>query len=831
MTIEGLRQGDAELLAAFRGGDTQCFESLYDRQAAAALVVARQYTDSGADAEDVVADAFTAVYSALRRGRGPTEAFRAYLFTVVRRVAALHRTQGRRVLATDDVTTLEVGVPAAGADEPALAGFESSVVAKAFASLPERWQLVLWHSEVEGATPAQIAPLLGLSANSTAALAYRAREGLRQAYLSEHLAGSLDERCRPTADNLGAYVRGGLGARASRKVAAHLDECVRCTALLAELGDVSHEMRGVIAPLVLGIAGLGALGQSLPIGGGLSALAWTGAGAASAVGAATGAGALGSWSTAGSVTGAGATSGSAAGVTAGAGGASVGLTATTSGAATLVASIPPAVTAAATAAAVVVAGAVVVVTQLFGQAPLDIQASPAEPSASVQPTSEEEPGATLDDVLAPEVSIDWSGSVLDLQAGRSGQDLRLAVQNTGDLAAADLTATVYLPDGMTFDATVDVSGVAAGGYSLPRSTSWGCVGTSSQEATCTLSRLDPETASTLNLQVTVTEAYTDDSGEIEILLSGAALDEVEVLAVPVTVRAAPERIVVQPQPPAQTPPLLLVAGRDRPLTIDVSSLDGMTAGRATALVDLPRGVRQVGRSPEGWRCVTNHRAVLACTSTAGRHGSITPLDLTLRVDPAAASGSGNLTVRAQASRSGGAITIPYTLVQPARLSLELPSRVVASASSGATDLPVTVTNTGELDSAPVSLRLSLPRGVTLDGAAHGDWSCAVSASSSSTLATSSSSTTTVQCDLGELAAGASTSATLRLTARPGASGTVSVLARAGDADTGTASSVVSAPAQTGASHGSTARPSASTVRPGTNDLGPMTSTDQRRGRR
>jgi len=79
------------------------------------------------------------------------------------------------------------GVPFA---DPAVADLERTIVARAFASLPERWQAVLWHTEIEGARPADMAPLLGLTANSVAALAYRAREGLRQAYLQMHLSGA-----------------------------------------------------------------------------------------------------------------------------------------------------------------------------------------------------------------------------------------------------------------------------------------------------------------------------------------------------------------------------------------------------------------------------------------------------------------------------------------------------------------------------------------------------------------------------------------------------------------------------------------------------------------
>ncbi|OZB50333.1 MAG: hypothetical protein B7X40_02670, partial [Cellulomonas sp. 14-74-6] len=299
-------RSDAALIAASRTRDAAAFGALYERHAGAALVVARQHTDSAADAEDVVADAFTAVWGALQRGSGPTEAFRAYLFTVVRRVAAARRDAGRRTQATDDVAVLEAGaLPEADAAEPALAGLERGLVARAFASLPERWQAVLWHSEVEGLQPAQIAPLLGLTANSTAALAYRAREGLRQAYLQQHLNEPHSEACRAVSGKLGGYVRGGLGARDTKAVEAHLDECGRCRGLVLELGDVSHGMRGVVAPLVLGLAGLGALGHALPIGGGLAAgvasltagptgaAAGGGAGAGAAAGGAGGAGAGG----------------------------------------------------------------------------------------------------------------------------------------------------------------------------------------------------------------------------------------------------------------------------------------------------------------------------------------------------------------------------------------------------------------------------------------------------------------------------------------------------------------------------------------------------------
>ena len=51
--------------------------------------------------------------------------------------------------------------------------------------------MVLWHTAVEGETPAQLAPRLGLSPGGVAALAFRARARLRQMYHQEHAVGTL----------------------------------------------------------------------------------------------------------------------------------------------------------------------------------------------------------------------------------------------------------------------------------------------------------------------------------------------------------------------------------------------------------------------------------------------------------------------------------------------------------------------------------------------------------------------------------------------------------------------------------------------------------------
>src|SRR5690606_21034388 len=98
---------------------------------------------------------------------------------------------------------------------------------------------VLWYSEIEQMKPAAIAPLLGMSAGAVSQLAFRAREGLREAWIQAHLnASAIGSDCEWTIQRLGAYSRGNLGARDLGKLETHLDDCARCLIVAAEAKDV-----------------------------------------------------------------------------------------------------------------------------------------------------------------------------------------------------------------------------------------------------------------------------------------------------------------------------------------------------------------------------------------------------------------------------------------------------------------------------------------------------------------------------------------------------------------------------------------------------------------
>ncbi|TMM37547.1 MAG: sigma-70 family RNA polymerase sigma factor [Actinobacteria bacterium] len=179
---------DAALLAATRAGDADAFAVLYLRHVdAARRLAARLAGDTGA-AEDLVSEAFARVLAAVQRGGGPAASFRAYLNTALRNGFYTDRRRDRRLEFTDDLSAYEVvtGVP-----DPAVLELERRSAARAFARLPERWRMVLWHTAVEGETPAQLAPRLGLSPGGVAALAFRARARLRQMYHQEHAVGTL----------------------------------------------------------------------------------------------------------------------------------------------------------------------------------------------------------------------------------------------------------------------------------------------------------------------------------------------------------------------------------------------------------------------------------------------------------------------------------------------------------------------------------------------------------------------------------------------------------------------------------------------------------------
>ena len=255
---------DDELLAQARAGNSEAFGVLFERHRLVAVRLARSITDR-VDPEDVVEEAFVRIFAALRGSGGPTSNFRAYLLTAVRRQAIDQgRASANLIPSEDKISELE----SHESDEsPALDGVTEEL-RRALTRLPERWRLALWKTEVEGVKPRELGPELKLSANAAAALVYRAREGLREAYLLENVSGRVLPDCETFIELLPGHVRGYLRGARARSVDEHLSTCVHCTLRVSEITALSNRFNSlnlgtglaVLAPVVLGGGAARALG-------------------------------------------------------------------------------------------------------------------------------------------------------------------------------------------------------------------------------------------------------------------------------------------------------------------------------------------------------------------------------------------------------------------------------------------------------------------------------------------------------------------------------------------------------------------------------------------
>ncbi|MFF3305042.1 sigma-70 family RNA polymerase sigma factor [Streptomyces sp. NPDC002908] len=307
-----LEPSDAQLIEGMRAGDDQAYEVLFRRHSGAVRRYARTCCRDADTAEDLTAEVFARTLQAVRGGKGPQEAVRAYLMTAVRHVAAAWTKSSKREHLVDDFAVFaaqatrsaelsEADTLELGADVLAMHEADRSMAMQAFRSLPERWQAVLWHTTVEEESPSEVAPLFGLTANATAVLAVRAREGLKQAYLQAHVSQSLTAGgdCARYADRLGAHARGGLRTRAERGLRKHLEECAKCRVAAGELERVNA---GIPALLPIAVIGWFAAGYTVKaaglVAGGAAGVAGAGA-AAGAAAAATGSASSGGGAAAG----------------------------------------------------------------------------------------------------------------------------------------------------------------------------------------------------------------------------------------------------------------------------------------------------------------------------------------------------------------------------------------------------------------------------------------------------------------------------------------------------------------------------------------------------
>jgi DNA-directed RNA polymerase specialized sigma24 family protein len=153
---------DARLVTRAQHGERAAFDELFRLHAHPAWRLAIAVGGSAEIAEQAVVEAFTNVF---RRLQGGSASIGTPFRHLVARAAA----------------DAAAGASASGF-APAPDGGPNAL-AVSFRQLPRQWRAVLWLTEVEGGSTAQAGSLLGLSTDDAAALAGRARAGLRQRLL------------------------------------------------------------------------------------------------------------------------------------------------------------------------------------------------------------------------------------------------------------------------------------------------------------------------------------------------------------------------------------------------------------------------------------------------------------------------------------------------------------------------------------------------------------------------------------------------------------------------------------------------------------------------
>ncbi|MEV8213778.1 sigma-70 family RNA polymerase sigma factor [Leifsonia sp. NPDC077715] len=252
MTRELDDLSDAELIERAREGDSPAYGILWKRHWNAGRAMAASVTGRF-EPDDLASEAFARILKSIEKGSGPRSGFRSYLATTVRNVAI----DWSRRKATPNIEDPDIVEDWTYSELTALDRIERDTVAEAFYTLPESWQEVLWYTVVEDMQPRDVAPLLGLTPNAVSALSARAREGLRQAWITAHLAEAdgKDPAHTWTVAKLGSYVRGRLSRTDHRRVAAHLDTCDSCTQAAEEADHVGSRLALGLLPLFLGVSG------------------------------------------------------------------------------------------------------------------------------------------------------------------------------------------------------------------------------------------------------------------------------------------------------------------------------------------------------------------------------------------------------------------------------------------------------------------------------------------------------------------------------------------------------------------------------------------------
>jgi RNA polymerase sigma-70 factor (ECF subfamily) len=180
---------ETALVAALQAGDADAFATLLRQYGPRLLRLARSVVGNEEDARDVLQDAMVAVHRSIDRYES-SSALATWLHRIVVN-AALMKLRTKRRHPEEEIDALlprfaEDGhqlVPSTPWSESAEAMLEReetrAAVREAIAKLPDAYRIVLQLRDIEEMTTAEVAEILGVTANTVKIRLHRARQALR----------------------------------------------------------------------------------------------------------------------------------------------------------------------------------------------------------------------------------------------------------------------------------------------------------------------------------------------------------------------------------------------------------------------------------------------------------------------------------------------------------------------------------------------------------------------------------------------------------------------------------------------------------------------------
>jgi RNA polymerase sigma factor (sigma-70 family) len=265
-------RSDEQLVALFREGHDEAFQTIHDRYRQRLFAYTRQMLPGARqDAEDALQDVFVRAYSGLRANDRELT-LRAWLYRVAhnRCVDELRRPM--------PPAPEVLGILRAPSRDPVLEAEQRESLRQLVQDvrqLPEQQRSALLMRELGGIAYSDIAGALGTSVAAVKSLLVRARLGLAQA------AEARDTACSSIREEL--ILAHDRGVRPSGLARRHMHECTACREFRGEIRGVSRQFAALIAPIgplgmIANLLGFGGSGGAAAASGGASA----GAGAAGA---------------------------------------------------------------------------------------------------------------------------------------------------------------------------------------------------------------------------------------------------------------------------------------------------------------------------------------------------------------------------------------------------------------------------------------------------------------------------------------------------------------------------------------------------------------------